>query len=343
MLRTAATVFTARITLMSKQALHQAAKRLYLGLREQSRNLSAISERGKSAVTFAEREVDSWPLDSSLSFQQWLELWRHGFLSEDGLAYEFSHDDREQYLSHYEQVKAGSINGEWSVVNANKLVFHRMLEPFKEHRSKVFGRITGGRFIPMDDVSSTEADGGHNQGVLKQTPDTSSTHAVALSVEQTSASEWIGEYLRREGWLVLKPTTGGMGKEVLICMWTGDSFDVNRESMTATEFEALVADLDGYMVCEFVEQATYSAELFADAANTLRVITMWDHERGEAFIPIATHRIGTEQSAPVDNGTQGGLSAEIDLETGVLSQAIQPLSIEEKEWYATHPETGGTN
>lgn len=325
---------------MDKWDLHRAVKRCYLELREKLWYLTAQSGRAVSIITFIEQEVASWSSESSMSLRRRLWLWRHGFLSEDGVAYGFSSDDHDQYLSHYGQIKAGLINGRWKVVNTNKLVFHRMLEPFQEHRSRIFGRTTQGRFIPMDEPDIADSEQARTWITPEHIPGISSSPSIALSIEMATTTEWVGDYLRTEGPLVLKPILGGMGKDVLLCSWTGESYEVNGESMPATEFDALVSALDEYVVCEFVEQAAYATELFADATNTVRIITMWDDETSEAFVPIATHRIGTERSAPVDNCTQGGLTAEIDLETGVVGRAVQPLSVDEKEWYATHPDTG---
>lgn len=40
------------------------------------------------------------------------------------------------------------------------------------------------------------------------------------------------------------------------------------------------------------------------------------------FIPIAVYRIGTKQSSPADNWTQGGISALIDIETGRIGKGV---------------------
>jgi hypothetical protein len=45
-------------------------------------------------------------------------------------------------------------------------------------------------------------------------------------------------------------------------------------------------------------------------------------------------------SGPVDNWTQGGLSARVDLDTGRLSRATRLPSGKKLEWFSTHPDTG---
>jgi hypothetical protein len=97
---------------------------------------------------------------------------------------------------------------------------------------------------------------------------------------------------------------------------------------------------DERLVCEFIEQAPYAAELYPGSANTLRMLSMWDPETDEPFVTFAVQRIGTERSAPVDNFSRGGLSAEVDLVSGELNQAVHSPYTGSLDWHDTHPETG---
>lgn len=315
------------------------AKRLYMGVRGKSQQyLTALSQRTGPAIAVAEEEVDSWSSWHPMSLRHRLWLWRHGFLSKDGIAYGLTRNDHRQYLSNYEARRAGLINGRWSVVNANKLVFHRMLERFDEHRMTVYGRTRHGRFTPVDELA-----GAGTEDERTHTPmQVSETHSdgVPSSAARTTTTEWLDNRLRTGETLVLKPIYGGMGKGILVCSWADGTHYVNGTAKTPAEFDAVVSDLDNYLVCEFVEQAAYADEWFPDASNTLRIVTMWDAERDEAFVPMAVHRIGTQQSAPVDNCSQGGLTAEIDLETGEVGRGAQPPYADESDWHTTHPDTG---
>ena len=314
--------------------LQRTAKQSYLRTRGQIRRLSEISRRLGPAVDFVEEELDSWSSWRSMSHQRRLWLWRHGFLSKDGLAYGLTSENIDQYLSDYERKRAGLINGRWSVVNANKLVFHHMLERFNEHQMTVHGRTTRNRFIPVDDADSGKQSATSRAGESKLL-----AGVVALRPEWTQTAEWLGEQLRTAGKLVLKPIYGGMGKGVFVCSWKNGTYYLDGEPKTRAEFESFVAELDGYLVCEYIEQAAYADELFPDASNTLRVLTMWDEQEEEAFVPFAIHRIGSRRSAPVDNVSKGGLTAEIDLETGELGQGAQPPYADENDYHTVHPDT----
>jgi hypothetical protein len=78
-----------------------------------------------------------------------------------------------------------------------------------------------------------------------------------------------------------------------------------------------------WLVCAYVEQADYARTIFPDVANTIRVLTMYDDEAGQAFAAAAVHRFGTRAQGPtaVDNWSRGGLTAAIDLAGGCLGRA----------------------
>ncbi|MCL1797151.1 MAG: hypothetical protein FWG24_02345 [Eggerthellaceae bacterium] len=103
--------------------------------------------------------------------------------------------------------------------------------------------------------------------------------------------------------------------------------------------EALIAVLksrrDWYM-SEAVEQDAYAAKLFSKTTNTIRLITLRSPETKEFELFFAVQRIGTEKTIPVDNSSQGGLVAKIDLETGELSRA---RSLHNLHTYAKHPDS----
>ena len=84
--------------------------------------------------------------------------------------------------------------------------------------------------------------------------------------------------------------------------------------------EALLAPLRRYLITEFVVQAPYAASIYPHTTNMVRILTLWDLAVGRPFLAAAVHRFGTARSAPVDNwhGGWGGLSARIDLDSGVL-------------------------
>ncbi|SEP91655.1 sugar-transfer associated ATP-grasp domain-containing protein [Natrinema salaciae] len=263
-----------------------------------------------------------------------LELYRRGFLSASGVLYDFESNDPADYLTDYQRfVATKRINGHWNASIDNKLAFHWMLGEFPAHRPVVYGLLTNGRFHAFDPAAGRAAltDG----GLGLERP---SEAATGKPTERPI--DWVDDTLSEGDRLVLKWFRGGGGNTVHFLERADGEYLFDGVPTVESVLGEMLADLEDYLVCKFVEQADYADELLADTANTIRVLTMYDHLAGEAFIPMAIHRIGTRDSAPVDNFSSGGLSAPIDRETGRLGTAAEYPRHGTVGWHETHPETG---
>ena len=269
---------------------------------------------------------------TELSFSRRVWLWRHGFLSRSDILYELEPATLSEYVSDYQRfVKTRQINGTWSFALKNKLMFHWLMAPHDRNRMTVHGILRNGNFHSLDraPVPNLAAPNG-------SIPDTafSSLHSgchrdVDVILDRLDAVDR----------LVLKWIHGGGGNNVLVCERQDDGIVVNGDRHTRSSFRQCLTDLQNYLVCEFVSQASYATKLFPDAPNTIRILTMYDETEGEAYVPAAIHRIGTRRSVPMDNFLQGGLSAPITLDTGTLGSAAQLPYDGSLTWHDHHPDT----
>lgn len=295
-----------------------------------------IETEVRPLVKFVEKELATWSTWFPMSVSRRLWLWRHGFFSYRDRVYDLGPETYESYLSDLQRERTAVINEPWSVAVNNKLFFYCLTDSFgvfDGHRTELYGIVEKGRFHSFDDgdrPNLTTADGG-TATLSESVPDRGST---------PDAAAWLSESLDDGEELILKPVASGGGSDVERYGRSGDEITVNGERIGLTALRRKLADYDDTIACEYVEQAEYAAELFPNTANTIRIITMWDPETDEPFIPIAAHRIGTEASGPVDNWVSGGLAAEVDLETGSLSRAFGFPESGEVEWTDTHPDTG---
>ncbi|WP_143423158.1 sugar-transfer associated ATP-grasp domain-containing protein [Halegenticoccus soli] len=312
----------------------QAAEKLYKAAR---RSVPDATQRLHEVANAIEGEVATMS-EYQLPPRRRLWLWRHGFQSRTAAFYDFDAYGPEQYLSDLQIQRTGRINGRWRTVFENKLVFHWMMRAFPAHQSTVHGVLRGGEFRAPDLSAASRP--------TRVSAIPSGVGTVGSEVENgaaepggTDAGEWFAEELTAGDRFVLKPIFGGFGKDVHICSKADGGYVVDGEPTSAGAFESFVDDLDEYLVSAFVEQADYADAFFPDTPNTLRVMTMWDYEADEPFIPIATQRIGSSHSAPLDNWSQGGVMSEIDVETGELGPATTKPAYG-TDWHARHPETG---
>jgi len=261
-------------------------------------------------------------------------LWRHGFTSHNGLLFDISADNYREFLSTVQRERAADIASRWTATASNKLTGHLLYSSFPEHLPDLYGVVESGTLKRTTPSLSRPP--------WQQTAGSATAAVDASGIEQSEAVDWIDRYLDERSAVVLKPVYGRGGRGVLVCRKEPESnrYEVNGDPKTRSEFVALIEGLEEYLVTELVEQAEYAERLFPDAANTLRVMTYWDHETDEPFVGAAIQRIGTRESAPTDNWSKGGFSAEI-ADDGTLSSGAQWLSSKgEVNWFDTHPGTG---
>jgi len=108
--------------------------------------------------------------------------------------------------------------------------------------------------------------------------------------------------------------------------------------MTIDKLSNFINQLDDYFVSAYISQGEFAKKLNPSSLNSMRIVTMIDPITNEAFVPVAVQRIGTEKSSPADNWTQGGICAEIDIETGKIKKGVSYPVNGMLNWYKYHPD-----
>ena len=275
-----------------------------------------------------------WGSEVDVPLKRRLWLWRRGFTSESDVLFDVNEENYREYLSTIQQERSMDIASKWSGTTGNKLVSHLLFDSVPEHLPELYGLIVNGTLKRTSRVMDVPP--------WQQSSETDPVASGGRGVPEYDAAEWVETHLDERGVLVLKPVYGRAGKGVLVCRKEDGSeeYEVNGSTKTRREFVSLVEELDECLATEFVEQAEYAERLFPDSTNTLRVMTFWDYETDEPFVGAVVQRIGSSESAPTDNFSGGGISAEVG-EDGTLSRGVQWLSSEgDVRWYETHPSSG---
>ena len=292
-----------------------------------------VSEHLSIIFTLARRELSSG-LEVDIPWRRRLWLYRHGFTSRDGEAYRVDGGNYRNIVSNLQHERADSINEPWDAAVNNKLVFRLLFGSFPEHLPTLYGLVDDGtltRNSPLMTVPEWQA--------ARDGDEEGREDDEVVRFELTS---WIDAHLEEAEALVLKPVHGYGGSGVLVCRKPAgvDGYDVNGETRTTEEFFDRLRGLENYLAWDFVRQDRYVDQIYPDSGNAIRVLTMWDYERDEPFIAGAAQRIGSDESAPIDSASSGGLTAEVG-ETGELGRAARWFHTEgEVRWYDTHPDTG---
>ncbi|CAA9464224.1 MAG: hypothetical protein AVDCRST_MAG38-534 [uncultured Solirubrobacteraceae bacterium] len=237
-----------------------------------------------------------------------IDVWRHGFVAQQAVLFDFDRYGYEPFLSEFERKKR------LPRLNTNTALFKDKLLAFLFFRE--IGTPSPAVFAFGDERGLTHLDG----------------HETPGGVE---------ELLEKHGKLIVKPRDGAHGRGILLIEQDGERTLVNGSAVP--DLGSLLDDR--VIISEFAEQHDYAREIFPGSSNTLRVINVRDHRTGEPFVTMATHRFGTRRSQPVDNIELGGLSAGVDVATGVLGRlaAMPDAASRTREplgWRDDHPDTG---
>lgn len=233
---------------------------------------------------------------------------RLGFLSESEIIYNLKENNPQEYLSDIQRLNTRYLNGPYSFVLDEKLVFESMYKQYI-NVPKNLSLIEAGKFLCLEEV------------------------------EKIDSPMKILEYLDIHSACVIKPIRNGGGYGILVLKKTEGNYFLNGTQIDLAGLEKVTSKLNNYIVNEFVEQSNFSKDFYPKTTNTIRILTMIDPLTNKPFIPIAVQRMGNLTSIPADNWTQGGLSAEIDIETGELGKGVSYPKDGKLQWYSEHPET----
>jgi hypothetical protein len=233
---------------------------------------------------------------------------RRDFFSNKVLYYNFDKYDSSLYVNDAQMNRTRTINGKYGDVLDSKIAFERILPP-EALTPENYAWLHAGRLKALSD------------------------RWCGTSLDDLTSK------LDEHGKLVIKPARGIGGRGIFIIEMQGNSINVNNKIMSLGEARAQLFGLNDYIVTEFVQQGEFPSSIFPGAVNTIRLLTMSDPDTEEPFIAAAAHRFGSHVSAPVDNLHAGGLSALIDLESGVLSAAAE-RGEDRLIMHDVHPDTG---
>ncbi len=226
-----------------------------------------------------------------------------GYLADQWMLYDLDHNDKNEYLSEFDWYRSRYINEPFDYVLNNKIVAAEVL--------KQYVRVPESYMIK-------------NRG-----------HLSSFDSE-TMGYEAVVDLLKREKKLFIKPYGAGKGTGVNILIYENEKIYVDKTEYSEEKFIRFLQERDDWFISESMKQHQYSDDIYDKTVNTIRLITLRDIHTNQFKIFFAVQRIGTFETIPVDNGSRGGLVANIDLETGKLSEA---RCLHNRNVYEVHPDS----
>lgn len=229
-----------------------------------------------------------------------------GFVGDQIAIYQLNKRNASEYLSEFDWYRSRWINEPFDSMLNNKIISNEVLERrvrvpqtfYIKNKGRIFDTRRPERHTSLDEVINT-------------------------LVEQGS---WF-----------LKPIGSGRGKGVHRLDAVAGDFLLDGKPSSRAALRVFLDTNDEWFVSETIEQHPDIARLHEATTNTIRMITLRDPKTGDLSVFFAVMRIGTSATVPVDNGSRGGLVANIDLETGELSEAKTLWS---NDIFQQHPDTG---
>lgn len=141
---------------------------------------------------------------------------------------------------------------------------------------------------------------------------------------------------------VIKDRNGYNGFGVYVFYPLEDSLMINGKPISRAEFLKTLSRTQDGLVQKRLVQGSFENKIFDKSVNTIRMITMQKSNSTEHEVVAACQRIGTNRTNGVDNFSQGGGSALIDIKTGKLSAMTMIDSFDDEGnrlFYSKHPDT----
>lgn len=258
----------------------------------------------RKAYYYVKHYVDLFKKNSKykvpLNWYKKLIFLKRGFLSEKYYLYELYKNNYKFYLSDFHTAQSRWINDPFTEILTNKYIFSKIIKNFTKV-PEIYGIVVNGNYIP---------------------------------------DKYDFDELKDLDTYVIKPILGGGGKNVYFITNTPDGVLINNKlPKNKLAFKEFIENLNNYLVCEYIVQSEFSKSLYKHSTNSMRILTLVDPETNIPFIARAVQRIGVYSSAPQDNFSKGGLSANINLITGELSSATTHPKNNNHVRYDYHPET----
>jgi len=274
-----------------------------------------IVKRYAWLVTYTKFWIREYKTITPMPVSARLEMWFKGFFSAAWFRYEFylKQTKTADYVTDYqENLRASRINKSSETIYVDDKVIFPLF--FKN-------------FCPVVENFAFI----NNKRLIQQSSEV---------IFDTYDDVW--NYIKTKGDLIIKPIGGSRGGKVNVFKKADqpDQVFINGVLKDKQTFIQFASGLDFNIVCPLIYQSDYSKRFYPATTNTIRMLTLIDPETNEAFIAHAVQRIGTKHSFPVDNFAVGGITVDINIETGTLGRGSYIIPTESKKtWYTHHPET----
>ncbi len=227
-----------------------------------------------------------------------------GFLADQWALYELDGKKKKEYLSEFDWYRSRYINEPFDYMLNNKVITTEVLR----------------QYIRVPELLAVDS-----KGIVTD------LNGSPMNTDDILA------IIRKQGDTIIKPFAKGKGIGVHRLSYDGENYGIDTKPAEEAAVRKILEKHKDWYLSEVVSQHAYADGIYDQTVNTIRMITMKDPATGLHKVFFAVQRVGTQDTIPVDNASQGGLVCKIDLETGRLSHG---RSLHNSVVYDTHPDSG---
>jgi hypothetical protein len=275
-----------------------------------TRNKIRSAKLRSTAIRKLAKKEFEWDAPLRLRRPRW---WLKGYLSRSAILYDLDRHGPEGYVSDLQRV-----------YRTKRMVHPRL-------QDVINNKLTTHLLLGTMDIRSAKLLGVYWRGAVHRFP----------GEERLELADYLRSLPAGER-VFFKLIAGAEGHNIFSVRRLDQAqWSVSGDVLSLDDTVAVLTQKRPMIVEEGLVQHAKQAALFDGSVNTIRVLTVLDVENDhQPFIAMAVQRIGTRRSEPVDNWTQGGLSARVDVDTGQLGRASRLPDTDELEWFDAHPDTG---
>lgn len=223
----------------------------------------------------------------NISFKQKKWAYQKGFLSSRAHTYRINESNYKDHMPDFDYYKLSPIDGRYSAWIDDKLTMKYMLRPFDEYLPEYYFQLTESGILRLMDCPCDI--GSDLSGVL--------------------------ELLRREGHLTFKALAGSLGEGFYKLSYKNNIYCINNKTSDLKDVEALLLNLKGYLVTEYILSHDSIRKIYDVTPNTLRVQLIRNEDK-KPKITGSFIRFGTRESGVLETPLAGGIIAGVDLING---------------------------
>ncbi len=235
---------------------------------------------------------------------------KYGFSSRESKLYNLPKNDYREYITTWESYQPRLIENRNFVISDDKFLFSTVLKNYVDV-PEIYAIINKGKVhtVCNDDIT--------NQNIY--------------------------DYMLSVGGGVIKDRGGHSGFDVYVFDCENDSLISNTKTVTKKDLDDIISTMQDGLFQQRMIQGKFENTLFDKSINTLRIISMKKSDSFEHEIVAALQRIGTNKTRGIDNFAQGGGTAIIDVDTGIMSSMTCMDSVDDcgnRIFFSTHPDSG---